>query len=163
MKGSRDCALPRSQGLIKLCSGISRAELLVAIVILATLTFIAVSSYERYLEKAKITRVKAEIRLLESEIKAYEIANGNLPATLADIGREALRDPDGNPYHYANGSLVQPEQRRKDLFLVPLNSDFDLYSKGKDGKSNAPLAAKHSQDDIVRANDGEYVGLASKY
>ena len=48
----------------------------------------------------------------------------------------------------------------KDRFLVPINSDFDLYSMGKDGKSQMPLTAKDSRDDIIRANDGAYIGLA---
>jgi len=52
---------------------------------------------------------------------------------------------------------------RKDRFLVPLNSDYDLYSEGKDGESMAPLSAPQSQDDVVRANDGAYIGLASQY
>jgi len=47
--------------------------------------------------------------------------------------------------------------------MVPINSDFDLYSMGKDGRSVAPLTAKDSRDDIVRANDGGYVGLASEF
>lgn len=54
-------------------------------------------------------------------------------------------------------------QVRKDRFLVPLNSDYDLYSAGKDGESRPPLSASMSQDDIVRANDGAYIGLASQY
>ena len=52
---------------------------------------------------------------------------------------------------------------RKDKNLVPLNADYDLYSKGKDGKSQPPLTAKVSYDDIVRANNGGFVDLASKY
>ena len=52
---------------------------------------------------------------------------------------------------------------RKDRFLVPVNSDYDLYSKGQDRKSSTPFTAKASQDDIVRANDGAYVGLASEF
>jgi len=52
---------------------------------------------------------------------------------------------------------------RKDHNLVPLNSDYDLYSMGKDGKSVSPLTAKASRDDIVRANNGAFVGLASEY
>lgn len=31
---------------------------------------------------------------------------------------------------------------RKDRFLVPINSDFDLYSMGKDGQSVGPLTAR---------------------
>jgi general secretion pathway protein G len=52
---------------------------------------------------------------------------------------------------------------RKDRFLVPINSDFDLYSMGKDGESLGPLTAITSHDDIIRANDGGYYGLASDF
>jgi general secretion pathway protein G len=52
---------------------------------------------------------------------------------------------------------------RKDRFLVPINSDFDLYSMGVDGESVGPLTAKKSHDDIIRANDGGYYGLASNF
>ncbi len=34
---------------------------------------------------------------------------------------------------------------------------------GPDGKSVAPLTAKASRDDIVRANDGKFIGEASDY
>ena len=46
---------------------------------------------------------------------------------------------------------------------VPLNTDYDLYSMGRDGKSKTPLTASESHDDIVRALDGEFVGLASEF
>jgi len=52
---------------------------------------------------------------------------------------------------------------RKDKFLVPLNSTYDLYSKGKDGQSKLPLTAKASKDDIIRASDGAFIGLASEF
>ena len=52
---------------------------------------------------------------------------------------------------------------RKDKFLVPLNSLYDLYSLGKDGESVPPLAAKASWDDIIMANDGGFVGLAKDF
>jgi general secretion pathway protein G len=52
---------------------------------------------------------------------------------------------------------------RKDHQMHPINCDYDLYSVGKDGKSTAPLTAKVSQDDIIRANNGGYVGLVSNY
>ena len=47
--------------------------------------------------------------------------------------------------------------------LVPLNSTYDLYSKGKDGASASALNAHASGDDVIRANDGGYIGLASGY
>jgi general secretion pathway protein G len=52
---------------------------------------------------------------------------------------------------------------RKDHQLHPINTDYDLYSVGKDGKSTETLASNISKDDIIRANDGGYVGLVSNY
>lgn len=52
---------------------------------------------------------------------------------------------------------------RKDGKLNPLNTDFDLYSNGRDGDSKGPLSAKASRDDIVRANNGAFIGLGEDY
>ena len=52
---------------------------------------------------------------------------------------------------------------RTDKSLVPVNSDFDLYSMGKDGISKAPFTAKESRDDIVRARNGNFYGPVSGY
>jgi general secretion pathway protein G len=34
---------------------------------------------------------------------------------------------------------------------------------GKDGISSAPLTAKASADDVIRANNGGFIGLAARY
>jgi hypothetical protein len=86
-----------------------------------------------------------------------------LPNNLFEIGRATLLDSWGRPYEHLNFSLGTLGQQRKDLALVPINTDFDLYSKGKDGASQPPLTASASRDDIVRANDGQFIGLASNY
>jgi len=59
-----------------------------------------------------------------------------------------------------NGSAGRP---RKDRFLHPINSDYDLYSMGKDGESVEPLTAQKSHDDVIRGNDGSFVGLAVEF
>ena len=109
---------------------------------------------------------------LQTDIASFEARGNGLPETLANIGRSTLLDPWGNLYRYLNFHLEEggggqgggpPKGARKDRFLVPINSTYDLYSVGKDGKSVAPLTAKASKDDIVRANDGGFIGLAVKY
>jgi general secretion pathway protein G len=89
-----------------------------------------------------------------------------LPASLAEIGKGDLKDPWGNPYEYLRFNLSgpgDPPGARKDRNLHPLNSFFDLYSKGPDGTSQLALTAKPAHDDIIVANDGKYVGVASGY
>ncbi len=76
-------------------------------------------------------------------------------------GNGSGQDPDdsgGCP-----GGRGHPSGARKDRFLVPINCDYDLYSMGPDGETTAPLTAKKSRDDIIRANDGAYVGPASEF
>jgi len=60
----------------------------------------------------------------------------------------------------ASGGVTKP---RKDRFLTPINSDYDLYSMGPDGESNEPLTVPVSRDDIIRASDGAYVGVAENF
>ncbi|MBW2064451.1 MAG: prepilin-type N-terminal cleavage/methylation domain-containing protein [Deltaproteobacteria bacterium] len=142
--------------------GFTLIELMVVIAMIATLAGIAIPVYSNQINKAKIFKAISDIKILQDEIDAYKEDN-ELPASLDDIGRGSLMDPWGNPYQYINHDLVKPGKRRKFHKTVPLNYDYDLFSMGKDGKYKAPLTAKHSRDDIVRADDGGYIGLASEY
>jgi len=144
--------------------GFTLIEVLIVIAILGTLSGIAIPVYKNYIEKAKIVTAIAEISILQKEIAEYETENNVLPDTLNDIGRGNLLDPWDNPYQYLNFANVSGMgQMRKDRFLVPLNSDYDLYSMGKDGLSVPPLTANASHDDIIRANNGTCIGIASEY
>lgn len=49
------------------------------------------------------------------------------------------------------------------ITLNPLNTNFDLFSVGKDGDSRGPLNAAASRHDIIRANNGAFVGRAEDY
>lgn len=70
-------------------------------------------------------------------------------------------DAEDNPSDSIDAGVLG--KMRRDHFMVPVNTDFDLYSLGKDGKSVSPFTAAASQDDIVRANNGGYVGIVSEY
>jgi general secretion pathway protein G len=144
--------------------GFTLIELMVVVAILGTLASIAIPAYSSYLDKANTASAIADLRTLEKEILAYHAANETFPNSLADIGRSGMLDPWGNPYEYTNVTTVEGKGKcRKDHFMNPLNSDFDLYSVGRDGKTASPLTSKNSRDDILRANNGEFVGKAENY
>lgn len=144
--------------------GVTLIELLVVIAILSTLAAIAVPTLQAFTEKTRVSRAIADMQHIASAISAYQADQDALPASLDEVGFGARLDPWGNPYQYLNIETTTGKGKlRKDKFLVPLNSDYDLYSKGQDGQSQPPLTAKASRDDIIRANDGGFIGLAAQY
>lgn len=148
----------------KLPGGFTLIELMVVIAVLGTLTSVAIPAYQGYIERARVARAIAEIRIMQMEIGAYQIDRNELPDTLDDIGRGNLLDPWKHNYQYLNFANVKGKGKmRKDHFQVPLNTDYDLYSMGKDGKSASPLTAQASHDDIIRASDGKFIGPAWQY
>jgi general secretion pathway protein G len=146
--------------------GFTLIEVIIVIAIIGTLSAIAIPNYLKYKYEAMVALAITDIRLIEKDIKDFVLINNQLPNNINGLTNFQANDPWGNPYRYLriDGGLPSaPGLARKDRFLVPVNSDYDLYSMGKDGRSRAPFTANFSQDDIVRANDGAYVGLVSNY
>jgi len=147
--------------------GMTLIELLLVAAVIATLGAIAVPFYNDQSERTRITQAIVGVREIELRITSFMVLNGAPPDDLGQIGMAGRLDPWGNPYQYLR-ILGVPKNDvkgkwRKDHFLVPINSDFDLYSTGKDGKSSPPITASSSRDDIIRAGQGNYIGLASDY
>jgi general secretion pathway protein G len=137
------------------------------VAILATLLVVAIPGFERMTDKARISQARSDIAIMSNKITDHFVDYGEYPETIEEIDLPKLHDPYGFVYEYLvifgkNKSDIQGKWR-KDRFLVPLNYDFDLYSVGEDGESQAPLTAQASHDDIIRANNGRFIDLASKY
>lgn len=143
--------------------GFTLIEILIAIAVIGTLAAIAVPSYISYRENAKISAAISGIKTIEAKIERFWFNNQTFPDQLSDLEGGPFEDPWGNPYAYLPVEGASIGQLRKDHSMVPVNSDYDLYSKGKDGQSTTPFTAQKSKDDIVRARDGAYVGLVSDY
>jgi general secretion pathway protein G len=145
-------------------AGFTLLEVLVTVAALGILATIALGQYGRYMDRVKVARAVVDIGGIEARIGHYENENRVLPDSLADLGPSVPLDPWGNPYQYLNHqTAIGKGAFRKDKRIVPINSDYDLYSMGKDGASVPPLTASVSRDDIVRANDGRFIGLVSDY
>ncbi|MDA2924078.1 prepilin-type N-terminal cleavage/methylation domain-containing protein [Acidobacteria bacterium AH-259-L09] len=138
-------------------------EMMVVVAMITTLVALAIPALGSALDAAKGARAIGDLRTLQTEIAQYDVLRGSLPDNVDQLGRGDLRDPWGNPYQYLNYATATKGQMRKDKFLVPINSRYDLYSMGKDGESKPPLPNPVSWDDIIRANDGAFLGLAAEY
>lgn len=218
-----------SQSVLTHAGGFTLIELMLAVTIIGVLASLAAPNYIDFLEKARVAKTVSELHALTKEIKGFALGAEQYPDTLAQIGRDTLRDPWGSPYQYYRincgsvtdiGSLAKLKLRKKDIprvipatdlfstqseshvsfamdyrthsiwiypvagngngggggppcggvggarkdrFLVPINSDFDIYSMGQDKDTVAPLNPPKSRDDIIRASDGGFYGLAKNF
>jgi general secretion pathway protein G len=144
-------------------SAFTLIELVSVSAILGILATMALPKYAEVVERAKVAKAIGDLKAITTDLLSAD----SLPPTLAAIQRATMLDPWGRPYVYnkfpPSKSKAPPPGARKDRFLVPINSAFDLYSLGKDGRSVAPLTAAHSRDDVIVANDGGFIGLAKAF
>lgn len=153
--------LTRKRPLATGSAGFTLFELAIVVGMIGTMLAFAVPATADYVQGGRIARAMGEIRLIQIELSSID----TLPDDLGVIGRATMIDPWGNAYVYQK--FVFPPgiaaQARKDRFLVPINSQYDLYSMGKDGDTRLPLTVPKSRDDVIRANDGSFIGLAASY
>ena len=163
------------------CHGFTLIELVIAVLIVLTLTGIAIPLASDYIHRANVVRAIAEIRMVEKEILFFETEKGYYPGgkepiisfmleSMREIGKDNFKDPWGTPYQYSNlaqGPISggQPKFCRRDRSYNPLNYDFDLYSVGPDRQvpTHNQITVNKGADDIVRAANGRYVGEGSKF
>lgn len=149
---------PEREGTTRNSRGFTLIEVLIVCAVLAVLAAIVVPSFPLFQNKARNARAMSELRTLEKSIMAYFADRGTFPADLNAVGYGDLRDPWGNLYQYG------PPGTRT-IVANPLNSDFDLWSTGRDGTWAPSIAPSNptSQDDIIRTGEGGWVGLVSTF
>ena len=112
-------------------------EMLLVLVILATLAAIVIPKMAGRSQQAKVTAAKADISSVEMALDSFEVDNGFYPKSLNDLNDQPANapgwkgpylkkgvppDPWGNNYVYEN-----PGKHG--------NSSYDLMSAGPDGRS----------------------------
>jgi len=147
-------------------SAFTLIELLIALVILGALLSVAVPTYQEYVERARRTTAIKDIAEISLAIERHLSQAGAYPDDLGELNPAPPLDPWGHAYQYLGIEVVPPPNQgavRKDKNLNPLNSDYDLYSMGPDGQTQKQLTAAKARDDIVRAGNGGFIGLASEH
>lgn len=157
--------------------GFTLIELLLVVAIIGTLSAIAGPNYLRALDAARTTRAIGDLRSIDRLAQIHLLQKGCLPSSLADIEFVNV-DPWGHAYLYqpiriGNGKkgscpactdvCINQNAAKKDKNLHPVNSDYDVYSMGPDGKTTPALTAKPSKDDVIRGANGGFYGRGNDF
>ena len=172
----RVCGIAARQPEISRPSGFQLVESIIVVAMISITGLIAVPSFSTYLDKTNRITAETDITAIAATIEQYHSARGVYPDTLAAIGKQDMRDPWGTPYYYLKIECADLKGKgkdkrkckgkgklRKDKNLSPVNSDFDLYSAGKDKQTRASFLPPVSHDDIVRASNGRFLGYAADF
>lgn len=120
--------------------GFTLVELLLVLVILATLAAIVIPKFAGRSEQARITAVQTQISNLEIMLDAFEVDNGMYPK-----GNDGLEDLVDEPSYAKNWMGPYMDEVPVDpwdnayVYQYPgkhHERGFDLYSMGPDGKAN---------------------------
>lgn len=153
-----------TKNIIRSSRAFTLLELLITVAIVGLLSAIALPSYQEYRDRVDVGLAIADLQLIDQKFEVYYSTYDSFPTTLAAAGLDGMRDPWGNPYQYLLiDENTSKGEKRKDKFLNPVNSDYDLYSMGKDGATALPFTSARGRDDVVRANNGQFLGLAEDY
>jgi general secretion pathway protein G len=138
--------------LVRRAAGFTLVEMLLVLVILATLAAIVYPKLAGRSEQARVTAAATQISSFSTALDAFEVDNGRYPrgkGGLLDLVnqpsdtpswrgpylKEIPKDPWGNDYVYECPGRLNP-------------SSYDLISPGPDGKSG-------SEDDITNLSGGK--------
>ena len=126
--------------------GFSLIELLLVLVILATLAALVVTKFAGRSKQAKVTAAETEVSRLETALDAFEIDVGRYPTS--QEGLRALYEQPSNAESwkgpYLKRGIPMDPWRNEYIYEYPgrYNQDgFDLHSPGPDGQDG-------SDDDI---------------
>ena len=118
-------------------AGFTLIEIMVVVVILGILAALIAPNVISRIDEAQITKVKQDIRAVESALKLYRLDRFKYPTT--DEGLNALVTPPSDstvpwpPGGYLDRLPKDPWDRPY-VYLQPgTNGEFDIYSLGRDG------------------------------
>jgi general secretion pathway protein G len=120
-------------------AGFTLIEIMVVVVILGILAALIAPNVISRIDDAQITKVKQDIRAIESALKLYRLDRFRYPSS--DEGLNALvTPPSDNTVAWRQGGYVDrlPKDpwNRPYVYALPgtKGGEFDIYSLGRDGQ-----------------------------
>jgi general secretion pathway protein G len=146
-------------------SGMTLIEVIIILGLVALFGVMAVPITTGIIDSARNNRAIGDIGAAAFKIYSWHKQYGDYPDSLDEAGIDMPTDPWGRPYIYVRIASSENESAVRGTpheSHTGVNTDFDLFSMGRDGRTASRFSSDGSRDDVIRAGNGAYVGLASK-
>ena len=121
---------------IRIARGFTLIELLLVIALMGVIIAIAIPGYTGALEEARVARATGDIKAVEKELWVFRLQTGAFPVTLAEIERDTMRDPWGNPYQYLRLEGLVKNGHAGLMGSSPPDAPVGTSGQGGGGKGN---------------------------
>jgi len=134
-------------------SGFTLIELMLVLVILATLAAIVVPKFTGHSQRAKITGAETQIASFSTALDAFEIACSRYPTTTEGLNalvEKPASNAEGWEQPYFHQAIPKDPWGNEYQYRYPGNYNkygYDLYSVGPDGKLGGNDDIKNWSDD----------------
>jgi general secretion pathway protein G len=121
-------------------AGFTLLEIMVVVVILGILAALVAPNVIRRIDDANITKVKQDIRALETALNLYRMDNFRYPTTEQGLGALVKQPNDPNIRNWKPGGYVRSLQKdpwgNDYAYISPgtRGGDYDLYTLGADNQ-----------------------------
>lgn len=144
--------------------GFTLFELMAVIVMGFIMLVFGTPIYSGYVERAHVAHAVGDIGEIHLRVSMFDLIHSRYPTSLNEIDLPNEVDPWGNPYVFLSfDGMSGNGPKRKNRNMVPVNTGYDVYSMGPDGKTATPFTSASGGDDVVMAGDGTYFGRADNY
>jgi len=127
--------------------GFTMIEMMVVLIIIAVLMGTGIKFYTSYIDKARVTKAKAEISIMQAAVDSYYAEHHSYPATsdtdisAAGLSTAVIGGDETRQYTYVATEAIENNKYKGYIIYTsePVGDNTYVVATGTKGRSNPPI------------------------